>query len=77
VNVETKEQSKQWMLIHSPNKPKKLKQMLSACQKFDGNVFWDRRGVLMVEFMQTGEHNVRSLSQITKKIVWGLSEQKA
>jgi type IV secretory pathway VirD2 relaxase len=25
VNVETKEQSKQWMHTHSPNKPKKFK----------------------------------------------------
>jgi hypothetical protein len=31
VNVETKEQSsKQWMHTHSANKPKKIKQMLSA-----------------------------------------------
>jgi hypothetical protein len=27
VNVETKDQSKQWMHTHSPNKPKKFKQM--------------------------------------------------
>jgi hypothetical protein len=31
MNVETKEQSKQWMHTHSPNKPKKFKQT-SACQ---------------------------------------------
>jgi hypothetical protein len=30
VNVENKEQSKHWMHTHSPNKPKKFKQMLSA-----------------------------------------------
>jgi hypothetical protein len=30
VNAETKEQSKQWMHTHSPNKPEKLKQMLPA-----------------------------------------------
>jgi hypothetical protein len=36
MNVETKEQSKQWMHAHSPDKPKKFKQMLSACQKADG-----------------------------------------
>jgi len=29
VNAETKEQSKQWMHTHSPNKPKKFKQTLS------------------------------------------------
>jgi hypothetical protein len=30
VNVETKEQTKQWMHTHSPRKPKKFKQTLSA-----------------------------------------------
>jgi hypothetical protein len=44
VNVEIKEQSKQWTNTHSPNKPKKFKQTLS--------VFWNRKGVLMAEFMQ-------------------------
>jgi hypothetical protein len=39
MNVETKEQLKQWMHTHSPNKPKKCKQTLSACQKADGNCF--------------------------------------
>jgi hypothetical protein len=29
VNVETKEQSKQWMHTHSPNKPRKFKQSLN------------------------------------------------
>jgi hypothetical protein len=34
----------------------KLKQMLSACQKADGKCFLeqDRKGVVMVEFMQQG-----------------------
>jgi macrodomain Ter protein organizer (MatP/YcbG family) len=41
LNIETKEQSaaKEWMHVHSANKPKKLKQTLSACQKADGNCF--------------------------------------
>jgi hypothetical protein len=39
VNVETKEQPKQWMHTNSPNKLKKFKQMLSACQKANGNHF--------------------------------------
>jgi hypothetical protein len=39
VNVETKEQSKQWMRTHSPNKPKKFKQTLSSCQKADDICF--------------------------------------
>ena len=29
VNVETKEQSRQWMHTHSPNKPRKFKQSLA------------------------------------------------
>jgi hypothetical protein len=53
VNVEIKEQSKQWMHIHSPNKPKKFKQMLSA-RKLMATLFWDRKGVLVVDFMQQG-----------------------
>jgi histone-lysine N-methyltransferase SETMAR len=53
VNVETKEQSKQRMHKHSPNKPKKFKQTLSA-RKLMATVFWDRKGMLMAEFMQQG-----------------------
>jgi histone-lysine N-methyltransferase SETMAR len=41
VNVETKEQSKQWMHTHSPKKPKEFKQTLSVRK-------------LMVEFVQQG-----------------------
>jgi hypothetical protein len=51
VNVETKEQSKQWMCTHSPNKPKKFKQLLSA-RKLMEAVFWDRKGILIMQFMQ-------------------------
>jgi hypothetical protein len=51
VNVETKEQSKQWMHTHSPNKPKKFKQMLPA-RNLMTTVFWDRKGILTVKFMQ-------------------------
>jgi predicted nuclease of restriction endonuclease-like RecB superfamily len=48
VNVEIKKPSKQWMLTHSQNKPKKFKQILSACQTADGR----REGVFTAEFMQ-------------------------
>jgi hypothetical protein len=51
-NVKTKDQSKQWMHTHSPNKPKIFKQTLSA-RKLVAAVFWDRKGLLM-EFMQQG-----------------------
>jgi hypothetical protein len=49
VRVETKEQSKQWMHTHSPNKPKRFKQ--TSARKFMAAVFWDGKGVLRVEFM--------------------------
>jgi Mn-dependent DtxR family transcriptional regulator len=41
---ETKEQSNQWMHTHSPNKLKKFKQTLSACQKADCNCFLGQKG---------------------------------
>jgi predicted ATP-grasp superfamily ATP-dependent carboligase len=52
VNAETKEQSKLWMHTHSPNKPNKFKQM--SARKVIAAVFWGRKGVLMMEFMQQG-----------------------
>jgi hypothetical protein len=41
------------MYTHSPSKPKKFKQRLLA-GKLMATVFWARKGVLMVEFMQQG-----------------------
>jgi hypothetical protein len=41
VNVKTKDNLKQWMHKHSPNKPKKFKQMLVA-RKIMETVFPDR-----------------------------------
>jgi hypothetical protein len=38
MTIETKEQSKQWMHTHSPNKQKTFKQTL-ACQNADGHCF--------------------------------------
>jgi hypothetical protein len=52
LNVETKEQPKQWMHAHSPNKPKKDKQI--SARNLMAAVFLDRKGVLMMEFMQQG-----------------------
>ena len=53
VNAETKEQSKQLMHTHSPNKPKKFKQTLSN-KKMIVTVFWNRKGILLTEFMAPG-----------------------
>jgi hypothetical protein len=41
------------MHTHSPNKLKKFKLTLSA-RKLRATVFWDRKGALVVEFMQQG-----------------------
>jgi hypothetical protein len=43
----------QWMHTDSPNKLKKFKRTLSA-RKLMAAVFWDGKGVLMMEFMQQG-----------------------
>jgi histone-lysine N-methyltransferase SETMAR len=53
VNVKTKEQSKQWMHTHSPNKPRKFKQTLSA-RKLMATLFWDMKRVLLVDFLPQG-----------------------
>jgi histone-lysine N-methyltransferase SETMAR len=53
VNVETKEQSQQWMHTHLPLKPRKFKQSLSN-RKLMATVFGDRKGVLLIEFMEPG-----------------------
>jgi hypothetical protein len=53
VDIETKAQSKHQMHTHSPNRLKFFKQILSA-RKLMAAVFWEREGVLMVEFAQHG-----------------------
>jgi hypothetical protein len=53
VSVEIKEQSKQRMHTHSSNRSRKFKRTLFA-RKLTGTLFWDRKRVLMVEFMQQG-----------------------
>jgi hypothetical protein len=61
VSVETKEQSKQWMHTHSPNKPKKFKQT-SACQKADGICFLGQERSVDGGIHATRDHtNVRGV----------------
>jgi hypothetical protein len=62
VNVETKEQSKKWMHTHC-----------RPARKLKETVFWDRKGVLMVEFMQdrttiTSEVYCETLKKLRKAI---------
>jgi hypothetical protein len=54
VNAETKEQLKQQMHTHSPNKLRNFKQTLSACQKADGSYFLGQEKVPMMECLQKG-----------------------
>jgi hypothetical protein len=53
VNVEIKEQSKQWMHTHHRTSGESLNKPLPS-RKLMATVFVDRKGVLMVEFMQQG-----------------------
>ncbi|GFV35017.1 mariner Mos1 transposase [Trichonephila clavipes] len=52
INPESKQQSMEWRLTSSPIKVK-AKQTLSK-RKIMPTVFWDRRGVLLVDFMPQG-----------------------
>jgi len=72
VNVEIKEQSRQWMHTHSPNKPRKFKQSL-ANRKLMATVFWDRKGMLLIEFMEPGTTiTSETYCEILKKIAQSL-----
>jgi hypothetical protein len=52
-NVETKEQSKQWMHTQSPKKSRNfVNKLFLSARKLMATVFWERKRVLMVEFMQ-------------------------
>uniref|UniRef100_A0A1B6I6U6 Mariner Mos1 transposase n=1 Tax=Homalodisca liturata TaxID=320908 RepID=A0A1B6I6U6_9HEMI len=53
VNAETKQQSMQWGHTASPSKPKKACQSFLA-RKLMAKVFWDAKGILLVEFMERG-----------------------
>jgi hypothetical protein len=75
VNAETKKQSKQWMHMHTPNKPNKFKQTLSA-KKLMTCVFWDGKGALMMEFMLQGAIITSEMYYETLKAVCGHLEQQ-
>jgi len=49
---ESKQQSLQWRHTHSP-RTKKFKTLISV-KKIMASVFWDRRGILLVDFMPPG-----------------------
>lgn len=53
VTPESKQQSMEWRHTHSPKK-QKFKTTMSA-QKIMCTVFWDRKGVLLIDFLARGE----------------------
>ena len=53
VTCETKKQSMEWGHTSSPKRPRKCLQTLSA-RKIMATVFWDREGVLLVDFLERG-----------------------
>jgi hypothetical protein len=73
VNVETKELSRQ--LMHTITKQAKHFKQTSA-GKLMATVLWDRKGVLMVKFMQQGT-TIMSQVYCGKKTTYSHSEQKA
>jgi hypothetical protein len=75
VNVETKEQSKQWMHTHSPNKPKEFKQSFSA-RELMATLFWDRNGANGRIHATNSHNNVRSVLRNTKNSVGPFRKKK-
>jgi len=51
-NPESKQQSLQWRHKHSP-RTKKFETLISV-KKIMASVFWDRKGILLVDFMPPG-----------------------
>jgi hypothetical protein len=70
VNVETKEQLKQWMHTHPPSKLEKFKQTFSAYQKAGGSCFLRQERSADGGIYATRNHNnIRSVFQNTKRTV--------
>jgi hypothetical protein len=68
VKFETKEQSKQWMHTHSPNKLKMFKQTVSPCQIAEGSCFLGQESSTDGGIHIAGGHNnVRSVLRSTEK----------
>jgi hypothetical protein len=73
VYAETREQSKQWMHIYSPNMLKKLNKNLSSCQRADETCFLGQERSADGGIHATKDHNnIRSVLQNTKKTTCGM-----
>jgi len=73
---ESKQQSLHWKHTGSP-KRKKFKQMIST-RKIMSTIFWDRQGVLLVEFLPQGTTiNSSVYCEILKKLRCAIQNKKA
>jgi len=64
------------MHTHSPNKPRKFKQSL-ANRKLKATVFWDRKGVLLNEFMEPGTTiTSETYCETLKKLSWAIENKR-
>uniref|UniRef100_A0A1B6ITX5 Tc1-like transposase DDE domain-containing protein n=1 Tax=Homalodisca liturata TaxID=320908 RepID=A0A1B6ITX5_9HEMI len=68
VNTEQKRQSMEWGHTSSPRKPVKCRQTFST-RKLMATVFWDKKGIILVEFMERGTTiNAAVYSDTLKKL---------
>ena len=61
--------------MHSPNKPKKFKQTLLN-KRMMATVFWDRKGILLTEFMAPGTTIMSEVDCETLTKLWRLIQNK-
>jgi histone-lysine N-methyltransferase SETMAR len=73
---ESKRQSLEWLHPRSPSKPTKFKQTLST-RKIMATVFWDRKGVLLVEFMpQDTTINAESYCATLRRLRYAIENRR-
>jgi histone-lysine N-methyltransferase SETMAR len=77
VNIETKEQSKQWVHTYLLNKPKKFKQILFACKEADSNSFLEQdRSSYGVIYATKDHNNARITLRNTKKLYRAIQNKR-
>jgi hypothetical protein len=72
----SKRQSLEWQHPPSPSKLRKFKQTLST-RKIMATVFWDRKGVLLVEFMPQGiAINAESYCETLRRLRYDIQSRR-
>ena len=73
-NMESKRQSMQWRHSSSP-KAKKFKQA-SSVRKIMATVFWDRKGILLIDFLERGlTINADAYCETVRKLRWAIQKK--